>query len=89
MFEIPEQGTAEWVDLLCRLDRARYENANAWVVISVDDDSGEICDATGPFPEAEMALVKAGRMDADWKETEDEESGTWTYKIVPIWAPGE
>lgn len=88
-FQIPEHGTEEWVDLLCLLDRARYENAKAWVVVVIDDDTDEVCNAYGPFDEAEQALIESGRQDAEWKAHADPEEGNWTYKIVPLWGPGE
>lgn len=79
------------VDLLCLLDRARYQNARAWIVITVDDESGEIVHGHGPFAEAEQALVAAGEQHQEWeRERErDPEAGTETYKIVPLWGPGE
>lgn len=89
-FEIPEAGSQEFVDLLCMLDRARYENARAWLVVTIDDESGEIVHGHGPFEQAEQALTAAGEMDAEWQRiAEDEDDSTYTYKIVPLWGPGE
>jgi len=87
-FEIPEPGTDEFVNLLCLLDKARYENAREWIVVVIDDDTGEVVHGYGPFTEAEQALVEAGEQEAWWKENEPEE-GTCTYKIVPLWGAGE
>lgn len=89
-FVLPEPGTEEWVDLMCGLDRARYENANRWTVVLVDEDSGEICQTIGPFDEAEQALVFAGEHDRDWKENEDPDGNAgFVYKIVPLWGVDE
>ena len=89
-FAIPEYGTEEWVDLMCRLEQARYENAKRWTVVLVDEHSGDICQTIGPFTEAEQALVHAGEHDRDWRETEDPEGNAgFVYKIVPLWGPGE
>ena len=88
-FAIPEYGTEEWVDLMCRLEQARYENATGWVVVLADADDGAICQAIGPFEEAEQALVHAGEHDRDWRENEDPEGNAgFVYKIVPFWEPG-
>ena len=87
-FDLPEPDSPEMVDLLCLLDRARYENAHAWIVVVVDDESGEIVHGYGPFPQAEQALVEAGEQATWWKENEPDE-GLSTYKIVPLWGPGE
>lgn len=87
-FQIPEPGTDEFVDLLCRLDRARYENVREWIVVVVDDESGEIIHGYGPFDEAEQALIEAGQQAEWWAENEPDESPS-TYKIVPLWGPGE
>ena len=87
-FVIPEHGSQEFVDLLCLLDRARYENARAWLVVTVDDESGEIVHGHGPFTDAEDALVAAGEMDNEWQRIADDDS-TYTYKIVPLWEPGQ
>lgn len=84
-FEIPDAGTPEFVDLLCLLDKARYENARAWVVVVVDDESGEIIHGCGPFHEAEQALVEAGEQEAALTA----EESSCTFKIVPLWRPGE
>lgn len=87
-FELPEPGTEEMVDLLCRLDKARYDNVREWIVVVVDDETGEIIHGYGPFDEAEQALVEAGQQATWWEENEPESSPS-TYKIVPLWGPGE
>lgn len=87
-FEIPEPGSPEMVELLCTLERARYELATAWCVVVADNESGEVCHTFGPFDEAEQALAYAGEHDRDWHEQEGE-SGDWKYAIVPLWGPGE
>lgn len=88
-FVLPEPGSPEMVDLICRLEHARYELATAWCIVVADDDVGEICHVFGPFDEPEQALIEAGRQDADWKTSVGEDEGGWTYKIVPLWGPGE
>lgn len=88
MFELPEPGSQAMVDLLCLLDKARYENAHAWIVVVIDDETGEIVHGYGPFEQAEQALAEAGQQAAWWAENEPDES-TSTYKIVPLWGPGE
>lgn len=87
-FELPDHGTPEFVDLLCRLDQARSENARAWIVVVVDDDTGEVVHGYGPFEQAEQALVEAGKQETWWAENEPDEP-TSSYKIVPLWGPGE
>ena len=87
-FEIPEAGTPEYVDLMCLLDKSRYDNVREWIVVVVDDESGEIIHGYGPFDEAEQALVEAGEQEAWWRENEPN-LATSTYKIVPLWGPGE
>ena len=86
-FEIPEPGTDEFVDLLCLLDKARYENAREWIIVVVDE-SGEVVQGYGPFEQAEQALVEAGEQEAWWAENEPDEDAC-TYKIVPLWGPGQ
>jgi len=88
-FEIPEPGSPEMVDLLCRLEQARYENATAWCIVVIDDCTGEVCQGCGPFDEPEQALIAAGRQEADWNEHAEPEEGSFTYKIVPFFEPGE
>lgn len=88
-FVIPEAGSPEMIDLLCRLEQARYELANAWSVVVADDETGEVCHTYGPFDEAEQALAHAGEHDRDWHEQEGDEAGSWKYAIVPLWGPGE
>lgn len=88
-FEIPEAGSPEMVDLLCKLEQARYELATAWCVVVADEDTGEVCHTYGPFDEAEQALTYAGEHDREWQEQEGDEAGSWKYAIVPLWGPGE
>lgn len=87
-FVLPDPGSPEMVELLCRLDQSRYENARAWVVVVVDPESGQIVQAYGPFEQAEQALVEAGEQAAWWKENAPELSES-LYKIVPLWESGE
>lgn len=88
-FQIPEPGSPEMVDLLCRLDKARYELANAWAVVVADEESGEVCHVYAGFDSAEQAFVYAGEHDREWHEQEGDEANTWKYAIVPLWEPGE
>lgn len=89
-FVLPEPDSPEMIDLICKLDRVRHDNATAWVLVLVDDTTGEVCQGYGPFVEPEQALVEAGEQERWWRENNDtEELGTFSYKIVPLWEPGE
>jgi hypothetical protein len=86
-FVIPEPGSDAMVDLLCRIDQARYEEAKAFVVIAIDEVTGQVAHTTGPFAEPEHALIEAGRQDADWKAHAEPEEGDYSYVVVPLWEP--
>lgn len=88
-FEIPARGSDALVDLLCRIDKARYDEAKQFVVVVIDDDTGDVAHATGPFAEPEQALIEAGRQESDWKSHAQPDEGTWSYKVVPLWEPDE
>jgi hypothetical protein len=74
-------------DLLVKLERAAVGSAKAFVVVTVDDESGDVVHATGPFAEPEQALVQAGRDDAEWKRVAEPGEGNFTYVVVPLWEP--
>lgn len=88
-FVIPEPGTDEFIDLLCLLERARYDLAKAWCIVVADEETGEVCHVYGGFAEPEQALAYAGEHDRQWREQESEDAGVWKYAIVPLWGPGE
>lgn len=88
-FQIPEPGSSEMVDLLCRLEQARSEHAGAWVVVVIDDETNTVSHVQGPFEQGEQALVAAGEYDASWKAHADPEEGDWTYAVVPIFGADE
>jgi hypothetical protein len=75
-------------ELILALEQA-HQNARAFVVVTVDNEDHGVVHATGPFEEAEQALVQAGRDDAAWKEFMDGETdaGDFSYLVVPLWAP--
>lgn len=77
-------------DLLIACDRAIVENAKAFVVVAVDFDAGIVLHATGPFEEAEQALVQAGVDENQWKrDTEDGDpaDNSIRWLVVPQWEP--
>lgn len=86
---MPEPGTPEMVDLICLLDRARYELAKAWAVVVADEETGEVCHVYGGFAEAEQAFLYAGEHDREWHDQEGDTATAWKYAIVPLWGPGE
>ena len=77
--------------LIAMLEQARYANATAFAVVTVDNETHTVVHGTGPFVEAEQALAQAGRDDRGWKEFvgDGEDPGDFSYVVVPLWAPTE
>lgn len=75
------------VDLFVKMERFRFEEAKACVVVTVDQDTGTVVHATGPFTQPELALAQAGRDDASWKRYAAPGEGEFTYHVVPLWEP--
>lgn len=75
------------LNLLEQLDIERTRNAEAWAIVTVDLETDEIVNVTGPFASPEQALVAAGEMDNAAKTyTADDELG-WRHDVVPMWRP--
>lgn len=79
--------TAAQVELLVRLERARTDEARAFVVVTVDQEDGAVLCATGPFEEAEAALAQAGRDHAAWERHAEPGEPGWDHVVVPLWEP--
>jgi hypothetical protein len=75
-------------ELIFALEQAQ-KNAGAFVMVTVDNETHTVVHATGPFDQAEAALVQAGRDDAAWQEFMDGEEvvGDFSYLVVPLWTP--
>lgn len=74
------------IELLVRLDRARHENATAFAIVWLDE-TGAVVDTTGPFDQAELALVQAAKDTAVWERRAEPGEGEYTYVVVPLWGP--
>lgn len=79
-------------DFMARLEldqqRWREREAIGWLVVVTDLEVHEVVNAYGPFESAEIALVKAGEMDADphcGASPDDGEPG-WRHDVVPLFA---
>jgi hypothetical protein len=75
------------VDLLVKLERCSVEEADAFVVVTVDEETGIVLHATGPFAEPEAALVQAGIDEAAWNRATGPEDGRLLYRVVSLWEP--
>lgn len=80
-------SAALMAEIMVRLEQALVENAPAFVVVAVAVDSGDVVHATGPFTEAEAALVQAGQDDATWKQHADPGEGNLKHVVVALWEP--
>lgn len=81
-------------DFLARVEldhlKWREQEASGWLVVVTDleRDPPAVVSAYGPFESAEIALVKAGEMDADpdcGAHPVDGEVG-WRHDVVPLFA---
>ncbi len=77
------------IDLMMMLERATVEEATAFCVVAVDDELGIVLSTTGPFTEAEAALVQAGRDEALWRKDTAGQDGcdSLRWVVVPQWEP--
>lgn len=77
------------VDLMMQLEQARWNEARAFVVVTVDLDTSQPINASGPYEQAEQAFAQAGRDQADWDRSKDCDEGDVTHMVVPLWEPGK
>lgn len=77
------------VEILMQLEQAQVAEAKAFVLVTTDAYTGDVINATGPFTQAELALVQAGRDEADWKRhaENDIDAESIAYTVVPLWEP--
>lgn len=67
--------------------RDREREAAGWVVVCVDDEDGQIVNASGVFSTPEAALIEAGLRHADGKKMLEPGEPDWTYVVVPMFEP--
>lgn len=78
------------IELICNLERAAHEHARAFVVVCSERSSGQVVHATGPFPQAEHALIESVREDREWRHFCDAgEEDSFSYQVVPLWEQGK
>lgn len=77
------------VDVLVFLERASVDGAKQFAVVCVDRFTGDVMHTTGPFAQAEQALVQAGIDEAEWRANAENpvEAASLRWLVVPQWEP--
>ena len=76
------------IELLTRLEQMDAESADAFIVATLCNRTGAVLHATGPFAQAEQALVQAGIEEANWQAAcGPDEKDALRFTITPLWEP--
>lgn len=83
----PRAVRALMAELEIQMQRGREQEAEGWLCVTIDGETGKLVNASGPFPTPHDALIEAGRStEADKKYLEPGEKG-WRYDVIPLFTP--
>ncbi len=73
-------------EVIARLEQAQHE-ARAFVIVTVDNETQIVMHASGPYVDAENALIQTVTYRNE--DAKDEEPDGFSYVVVPLWRPAE